>query len=163
MSGRNLTAKEVDEFFFYRCASSGVFGKPTKGTSLRVSKLKSIFQGNIHKSTSDKIYIDFDVDTKEQDKLRSIIDLLKPVKDAIVAIIETRGGYHIVSNKSKLTNMKAFHDLHVSSKFKDKNRLGKDVTQAWFTIISDPHIPIPGTFQGGFKTNFVDVDEFLAL
>lgn len=88
LSGWNTTMKSVMDF--YRCIASAALGGSEKGTSLDVSKIDAIFRGNVHASTVDKIYTDFDVDTKERDKLASIREVIAPVLGAIVAIVETR-------------------------------------------------------------------------
>lgn len=161
LAGWNETSKSVMDF--YRCAAAGVFDTVKKASSFNVSKIPSVLRGNIHKSTSSKIFTDFDVDTKDIDKLALIRSAIRPIVDCLVAIIETRGGYHIIArNKDIGRHRKDLYEFSKTCVFDDVNRVGNKVIQSWFSIISDSQVPIPGTVQGGFNVQFVDIDVFMS-
>jgi hypothetical protein len=159
LTGWNLTVGQVNDF--YRSVVERNFG----GTNLDVSKLESVFRSNVHKSTAEKIYVDLDVDTKEETQLCQVKDILRPIVAAIDAIIETRGGYHVVLRKAGIkAHHKALYEFSKKATFPGTARDGKTVTKHWFSLASedgDAQVPVPGTLQGGFKVRFVDVEAFM--
>lgn len=92
----------------------------------------------IQKSLGRKIYLDFDVDTKDFDfdKLKTFINI------NCLNIIETRGGYHVLVKLSEVEKQykKSFYNNIIS--------LGVD--QA-----GDQLLPVPGCIQGGFTPQFI--------
>jgi len=94
----------------------------------------------IQKTIGRKIYLDFDVDTKDFDfeKLKDIINL------SCMDIVETRGGYHLLVKLSEIDKIykKTFYQK-ISA---------MDVDQT-----GDQLLPVPGCVQGGFVPRFIEV------
>lgn len=93
----------------------------------------------IQRSTGRKIYLDFDVDTKDFDfeQLKEIIN------QSCLDILETRGGYHILVKLAAI-------DLEYKKSFYNKIvALGVDQT-------GDQLLPVPGCTQGGFTPKFIE-------
>lgn len=94
----------------------------------------------IQKSASRKIFLDFDVDTKDFD-----FDQLKEViNPSCLDILETRGGYHILVRTADIepAYKKSFYNKIVA--------LGVDQT-------GDQLLPVAGCTQGGFTPSFVEM------
>lgn len=100
----------------------------------------------IHRTCGNKVFIDFDIDTKEPEVIRAAINLV----DGKCELLETRGGYHLMI-KTK--------DAKVG--FSEKLWYKKLVALA--DVSADPNsmIALPGTWQGGFTPSFVDPKQFL--
>lgn len=90
----------------------------------------------IQRSKSKTYHVDFDIDTKDVDL--SLMDSILPKK--AYKILETRGGYHILVDISKVTEHKYWHSGIT-------NIFPVDQT-------GDNMIPVPGTHQGGFTPYF---------
>lgn len=99
------------------------------------------------KCPSKKRFIDVDIDLNEGDEIsiESLYEYLddKINKDAIDAIIRTRGGYHVLINQEKI--LIDYKKTWYSQISEMKNDKFKDVS-----INSDRMLPIPGCIQGGF-------------
>jgi hypothetical protein len=94
----------------------------------------------IHRTCGNKVFIDFDVDTKDETIIRAAVKLV----DGHCEILETRGGYHIM--------------------VKTKDAKAGFTEKLWYKqLTADPNsmIPVPGCYQGGFSPRFVDVKKFL--
>ncbi len=93
----------------------------------------------IQRTLGRKIYLDFDVDTKDFDfeKLQEVIN------PSCLSILETRGGYHILVKLAEVEKkyQKSFYHSIVS--------LGVDQQ-------GDQLLPVPGCVQGGFMPRFVE-------
>ena len=122
------------------------------------------FLSNLHKSTSAKMYMDIDIDSKESEYLESIIKLLGEMDVVPTCCIETRGGYHVIVRSDTLSKEQKGCIWKVSQKkelkFQAENSLGKKITKSYIEIFSDGMCPIPGTYQGGFPVKFIDIDSF---
>lgn len=100
----------------------------------------------IHRTCGNKVFIDFDIDSKDPEIIRAAINLV----DKKCEIIETRGGYHVmVRSKDAKTG------------FAEKFWYKKLAELA--DVSADPHsaIPVIGTSQGNFVPRFVSVEQFL--
>lgn len=104
-------------------------------------KFKTKFYSNIQKSNSYKPYIILDVDEKSEDLLEKLLDI---VNREYVWISETRGGYHIILEKTKdlskilYTKIMKENNTNPQSPFKEVEIKGNMGMTA-----------IPGTLQGG--------------
>ena len=94
----------------------------------------------IQKTISRKIYLDFDVDTKDFDfeKLKAIINL------SCMDIVETRGGYHL------LVKLAAIDKAYKKTFYQKISAMDVDQT-------GDQLLPVPGCVQGGFVPRFIEV------
>lgn len=133
-----------------------------KTSSFKPSKLDSTFKSNVHKFAKEKIFSDIDIDSKDPKFLSSVQEILTPIKEAIVMIIETHGGFHVIFEKRKVTSLqnKKLFEFAKTTKFSKANRNGNKSTDSLFSINSDPMVPVPGTFQGDFITRIVHIDAF---
>jgi hypothetical protein len=86
----------------------------------------------IQKSVSKKRYIIFDLDSKEQDKLKTCLDII----GWKAQVLETRGGFHILVPTTQTKDM-------LDKRWYNKLSELCDVT-------GDNMSPIPGCTQGGF-------------
>lgn len=96
----------------------------------------------IQRAIGRKVYLDFDVDTKDIDltKLKVIIN------PSCLTIVETRGGYHI------LVKLAALDPKYKKTFYKNICEMGADQ-------IGDQLLPVPGCTQGGFVPHFVNIAE----
>ena len=98
----------------------------------------------LQKAVSRKIWIDFDFDTKDTEKV--ILEVAKIFKKESYEILQTRGGLHILVNSERLrmednnTNTNWYHQM-ISIDGCDRS--------------DDNMIPIPGCTQGNFVPYFV--------
>ncbi|PHN04150.1 hypothetical protein [Flavilitoribacter nigricans] len=92
----------------------------------------------IQQSHSRKVYLDFDVDTKDFD----FDQLAKVINPSCLDILETRGGFHVLVRIAEIdpTFKKSFYN--------DIMALGVDQS-------GDQLLPVPGCVQGGFTPRFV--------
>lgn len=95
----------------------------------------------IQRSTSRKIYLDFDVDTKDFD----FDQLYQVINKSCLRILETRGGFHVLVKLDDIEPeyKKTFYNKIVA--------LGVDQT-------GDQLLPVAGCIQGGFTPNFLEID-----
>jgi len=92
----------------------------------------------LQRSVSRKVYLDFDIDDKNFDlsQLEGIIN-----QDAL-SILETRGGYHVLVQLSKV------EEQYKKTFFNAIRDLGVDQ-------VGDQLLPVPGCVQGGFTPKFL--------
>lgn len=94
--------------------------------------------GCIQRSVSRKIYLDFDVDTKDFDfeQLKSIVN------PSCLDVLETRGGYHL------LVKLSAIEKEYKNTFYNKIVALGVDQ-------VGDQLLPVQGCTQGGFVPKFI--------
>jgi len=99
----------------------------------------------IHRTCGNKVFIDFDIDSKERELIRAAINLV----DGKCELLETRGGYHLMI-KTK------------DAKAGFSEKLWYKKLTALADVSADPNsmIPVPATFQGMFTPRFVNVEDF---
>ena len=102
-----------------------------------------------------------DLDTKDPGKIIKVRTILEEanITPFIRMCVETRSGYHIIYNSRPVENCinhKMIYDFKNKTKIINKNVLGEDVVDYWFSITNTPYVAIPGTIQGGFKVKFCD-------
>jgi len=96
----------------------------------------------VQRSVRTKVYLDFDVDTKDFD----FSQLKEVINTSCLEILETRGGYHILVKVSEIESRykRSFYNQLVA--------LGVDQT-------GDQLLPVPGCTQGGFVPQFINFAE----
>lgn len=97
----------------------------------------------IQKSWSKKYYLTFDIDTKSQEDLQRVLNC---VNREAITLLETRGGYHLLVDSSKVS------EQHKKTFYQDINYFAFVDTQAG----TDLMIPIPGCTQGEFIPHFIN-------
>lgn len=105
------------------------------------TRLKTKFLSAIHKSNSYKPYSLLDIDDKDEDLLEKCLDV---VNNEYIWVSETRGGYHVIVEKTK-ENGRSIHENIRKDQQNNKNSIFKDVE-----IKKEVMTPVPGTLQGGF-------------
>lgn len=99
----------------------------------------------IHRTCGQKVFIDFDIDSKDREIVKQAVNLV----DGKCELLETRGGYHLlVRTKDAKTGF--------SEKFWYKKLV------ALADVSADPNslIPVVGCAQGSFTPKFVDPKDF---
>lgn len=100
-----------------------------------------------------------DLDTKNIDEIKSVSDLFNSLNFKPEITVETRGGFHIVYN-TKIDNIKEIHRRFYE--FKNNTLINnKRIKDYWFSITNETMSIVPGTFQGGFKTRVITIDDWL--
>ena len=94
-------------------------------------------------------FITIDLDTKKQEVYSQVIADLK-ARVAIYAIIETRGGYHIILAKDDMDKASKADKRFIYTDLKEREAIDM--------VSNDLFSPVPGTLQGGHRVRFVDVD-----
>lgn len=137
-----------------------------------IRKLESRRITETTKCVSEKRYLDLDVDSKEYPYLDYVMHVIRTVMGIQeTAIIETRGGYHVVLDKrnmSKTMNRILWENIQGKTfEFAGKTWLntyiednveGKSVSKTWISVIADTQVPTPGTIQGGYNVHIMDYD-----
>ncbi len=145
-----------------------------------IRKLESRRITETTKCVSEKRYLDLDVDSKEYPYLDYVMYVIRDVMGFIpeigaktgfkeTAIIETRGGYHVVLDKHKMSkpmNRILWESIQAKSfeyagktwpnTYVEDNVDGKPVTKTWISVIADTQVPTPGTIQGGYNVHIKD-------
>ena len=129
-------------------------------------KFDSAFYTSLMNTPSKKILIELDVDTKDKYILNKMCDICPPIKDNIYFIVETHGGYHIVYKKIDVqSSMQLIYKTFMKESMFDyieKNRLGNDEKKKYVSVMNEPCLPVPGTFQGSFPVRFATLDQMLS-
>ena len=113
----------------------------------RIRKWYRFIVSNVHKSNAKRIqYVLIDVDTKCPDLLRMIVEVVGA--DKIRWISETRGGYHIFVDRSKL-----------SQSFRNEVEPWLQTKEDVEVIRNHNQTPIVGTYQGGHLVRRINIDE----
>lgn len=114
----------------------------------KIGKISSIYKSCLHKS-EHKVLLKLDVDTKDPDKIESLKNFLREHGIKPQLVIETRGGYHVLLNRSSLgKNHEKLYRFIQSS-----------LDEKWISIEGgNALVVIPGTWQGGFVTRIVNFD-----
>jgi hypothetical protein len=137
------------------------------GQSQDYTRMESDFKTCVHKSVAEKLYVELDIDTKDEIIVRKVIKLVRPMEEHLRCIVETRGGYHVVmdnihiSKEQKSLLWRTFSTDEY--KFDGHDVRGKPIRKSYVDVRSDPSPPIPGTIQGGFNVRFVDWEEFQSI
>ncbi len=108
------------------------------GTNLDYDLVREAYS-SLQVSKSRGVYVDFDLDVEKPFDLSK----LKEIMDGGYRVLETRGGYHILIEPTKVTNTKTWY-----KQIQDNFPVDKQ---------GDQMIPIPGTYQGGFTPKFINI------
>lgn len=112
----------------------------------------SLYKKCLHKC-DENFYKKLDVDTKDPEKIESLKIFLRDAMIKPELVIETRGGYHVLLNKS--TTHKNNEKLY---RFIEKANSILGIEDKWIAIERNPLLIIPGTYQGGFLARIVNFD-----
>ena len=93
----------------------------------------------IQTSPADKVFLDFDVDDKEEGTLQMVREILDGISPEI---IETRGGYHVLVRHKDIPNILDKNGWH--------NRMAR-ISDTY----GDVMVPVIGSHHGGFIPKFV--------
>lgn len=102
----------------------------------------------IQRAKGRKIFVDFDIDTKENVPLEKLNEIF--YTRLAYRVLETHGGYHILINTRLAGNNKEY--THYG------------YPENWYKAIQDNFecdkngdqlLPVPGTYQGGFTPKFI--------
>lgn len=126
-------------------------GKESDISSLR--RLDKVLLTHVQNSTSRRIWLDIDFDTKDESILNSF---LKEMKDKVQhVVISTKSGFHVLIHRESLNQL-------VSS---DKKRLFEQTlrechqlatkTGGEVVINKNAMIPVPGAYQGGHQVSMI--------
>jgi hypothetical protein len=124
-----------------------------KGQNKKEPNMISLYKKCLHKS-DENFFNKLDVDTKDPEKIETLKIFLRDAMIRPELVIETRGGYHILLNKSSIKgvkNEKLYRFIE-----KANNNLG--IEDKWIAIEKNPLLIIPGTYQGGFLARIVNFD-----
>ena len=125
----------------------------------------ALYREEISKSEVKGIkYRQIDLDTKDINKVKQVDELITTLEIPILICIETRGGFHIVY-KDDITKetKRLLHEFKQNTSFCKLNVEGKMVTDHWFSITSSPRVIMPGTYQGGFPTRIITLNQWLDI
>lgn len=130
-NGRQAARKFIDEIM------DAALNEKEEKEGYIFNHLSSALDAAIAKSKGDVKLITVDIDSKEE--YPEVKEFLDERKIKPKAVVETRGGYHVMIGVNDLTSMKG--ELH--KKFNTKHTIG------------DMFCAVPGTIQGGFPVRFV--------
>lgn len=102
----------------------------------------------IQRSKSRTVYVDCDLDSRDNFYIQEVLGY---VNSDAVTILQSRGGYHLLIETSKV------EDKYKKSWYKDISMV------AHVDQMGDLMIPIPGCVQGDFIPNFIPVEHFLEI
>mgnify|MGYP000571889352 CR=1 FL=1 len=129
----SILSREVGEWTYQAIVSEdfdrGVF-----------KRLDSKLFSALARSTSRQPYYLLDIDSKDSKTLREVVDLLG---EEVVWISETRGGYHVIVNRSKEMGSLIYSRLSTRKEIEISTKQGLT--------------PAPGTLQGGFLVRRVEL------
>jgi hypothetical protein len=105
----------------------------------------------VQKSRSRKVFVDFDIDSKDID-LSYLKTILPPHG---FEVLETRGGYHVMVIPGSFSIDEAERNWYMKIKehYNVDQPKNKDIDEL------DDMIPFPGSYQGGFTPRFLNYDE----
>jgi len=131
------------------------------GQSSKMNKPESILRTCIQKSRSQRVWIDIDIDVDRRCE-ELVLDYYKELRSRYTLkceLIKTKSGYHLLLHSSENEYTKEMNpDIIVKSLermislFYEQN----NIDTKWEVIRNkDEMIPLPGTYQGGFKVRMM--------
>jgi hypothetical protein len=135
-----------------RRASVGIVQKITEGllnanTPLR---LENMVLSEIHKYSTNKVWIDLDVDPKEGDILSDVLNKIETILGETDSVtVKTRSGAHVLVKKET---------IHHSIKHTFYKEI-KDLSDSMYGEVEfkgDTMLPVPGCAQGGMMPFIMD-------
>jgi hypothetical protein len=109
---------------------------------LAKSKLYNAYQRN----ASRKIFLDIDMDVKNEEALHHIILPLTENKAQFITV-ETRGGFHIMVKRDTIKGNYIYKSIDAAKALAGSDENGKE-----YEIMFNPNamVPVPGTMHGNF-------------
>jgi hypothetical protein len=129
-------------------------------TEVQKSKrLDIVVMSEIQASIGSKYYLDIDIDIKNKQVASEQVNKFRIFfnNDDCLIPIETRGGFHLLLESSKIPNelKNSFHQ-----KICFYGKCIKETGRGDIEFKSDSMVPIPGTIQGGFEVKIRDIKDF---
>jgi hypothetical protein len=128
-----------------RRASVGIVQKITEGllNTNTPLKLENMVLSEIHKYSTNKYWIDLDVDPKGDDDLMKTLETLYMILgDTKYITVKTRSGAHILVRKETL-------DKRIKNSFYKDIKAMSDGMEGEVEFKGDTMLPVPGCAQGG--------------
>lgn len=109
-----------------------------------------------YQSKNNRKLIQIDFDTKDENLIQKSRELFRKtnILQNIVCEVETKNGFHIVYENNKEIDGKTLHEFQKENIIDVVNGSGNCIKAPFFTLTHQPHIVIPGSYQGGFKVKF---------
>lgn len=114
-------------------------------------KAKSKLFNAYQRQTSRKCFVDIDVDIKNEKILKILLDSLTKYKSEY-AVIETRGGYHIMVKSSTLSGNFLYKSVD-EAKDEASRIYGREIE---IMFNKNAMVPVPGTMHGDFYVKLVE-------
>ncbi len=112
----------------------------------------------VQKSKSRTVFVDFDIDDKNIDLslLDNIFPNVSKVNISPYTIVETRGGYHLLINTTKVSQYNLACSFYSPEPLLHCTKQWYNDIKAAYTVdqVQDQLLPVPGTIQGGFEVKF---------
>jgi hypothetical protein len=128
-----------------RRASVGVVQKITEGllNTNTPLKLENMMLSEIHKYSTNKVWIDLDVDPKGDDDLLKTLERLRVILgDTEYITVKTRSGAHMLVKKETI-------DPRIKNTFYKDIQSLSDTMEGEVEFKGDTMLPVPGCAQGG--------------
>ena len=115
-------------------------------------KLENMMLSEIHKYSTNKVYMDFDVDPKGKDDLNYILEeIYKELGNSKYHVVKTRSGAHVLLEKSTIDpKVKNTFYKYISGM---RHRL---ILEGDVEVKGDTMLPVPGCAQGGKMPYIMD-------
>ncbi len=120
----------------------------------------SMYKVEIGKSgynCKDDKLMQIDLDSKDAVVIHEVKKLFEKINLTVLMTVETRGGYHIIYHKSSDIDYKSLYEYTMKNVVEHIGHDGKKYKDKVFSICNEPNVIVPGTYQGGFKANKVDI------
>lgn len=133
--------------------------------NVEFNRIQSFMKNELHKTSKMfKLWFEIDIDTKDENIVRKIVNILKEKKSnnrAYSFTVETHGGYHVVYRRDKYdsTELGELMKELKTFTFQEYSRDGKKtlLTKYYADVRMDATVPLPGTLQGGFKVKMTEL------
>lgn len=119
----------------------------------------SMFKRDIGTSNAnvDSKLTQIDLDSKDPTILQEVKELFAKVHISPLLTIETRGGYHIIYEKTSQIDHKTLWEYTSKHIREGIANDGKKYTDKIFSITNEPNVIVPGTIQGRFQARIVNI------
>lgn len=125
---------------------------------LNLTALPDLWIRALGRSAKHKVFEELDVDTKDEPKLQSILELFDTQP---AGVVETKHGYHFIykastlpSSSKKTINAWSKQDAWRLTKVDARGEAYQDPV---VSMLSDPNSVVPGTSVGGFKLKWAQL------
>lgn len=107
------------------------------------------YQNCLQQSTSRKVLIDFDIDTKDFSVVYSLTNILQQ-RGVFYFIVKTHGGYHVLVERKSLNETKSGKELFATFELLKKQHSNTEIM-----INKNGMIPLPGSYQAGTEVSLI--------